>query len=622
MITWWHRRSAGELALAKRSFARCQSLGDDDVATQYARLRLLELTRYRLADDDSLVEAIALGAAAMKSSIGLIPYRVQHQAAMVMARGAIAEMATGEGKTICVALAAIALAVRGYGVHVATANDYLAERDCLQMNQVFAKLGLTAGLVKSQMTNGVKRSAYDCDITYSTADAFAFDYLRDRVTKKSRRNRPLGTAGCEFDGDEPLLCRRRHTMVIDEIDHILIDEAATPIVLATPISAAQAVDDGVYRLAQDVADGLSIGVDWTLDPTSRRCLLTQRGDTIATQSHPRATLARPWCEYVRRSLDALHTLRRDDDYIVRDGEVAIIDHATGRVSEGRQWQDGLFQAVQQKEQLIVTAETTAQSQITRWRFFDVYKKLAGCSGTAWDCRTEMLRTYRLPAVRIATRLPCQRIAMTPRFVSTAAAKWIAIESEIRDVHASGRPILVGTRTVAETTALAAQLALAGLNSQTLNGTQSEDEASIIGRAGEHGQITIATDMAGRGTDIQIDDEVAQLGGLHVVVTEPRHSVRLDRQLVGRAARGGQPGSYRVFVSADDALVMQYASGLERFLRRQQSPPTSVGTLWRAVGRAANRSEQQMAAARRRLAAQETRRDSYFQQATLSTNESP
>ncbi|MGV3483946.1 MAG: preprotein translocase subunit SecA [Planctomycetaceae bacterium] len=616
MIGLFNRNSGSDASLAAQSYEMASGLGGDNLASLFAELRIVHLSRTRTPSGSTSAFSIAIAAEAIYRQTGMRPYAVQHHAAMVMARGGVAEMATGEGKTVAVAMAGAALAATGKSVHISTANEYLAERDQSQMRGAFERLGLHCGLVNNRTAAGEKRAAYRGDIVYATVDTFAFDYLGDVLLRREWAERPLGSSRAG-NPRAKLVCHRRHAMVIDEIDLLLIAEAITPLVLSSAPRDSVTICESVYAEALGVAERLERDLDWVVQGESRRCTLTARGIAKSLQRIPESRLARPWTEYVQRAIDATWLLRRDVDYVVQRDQIVLVDQATGRLAQGRQWQDGLYQAVQHREGLRIDNESVSAAQITRWRFLRLYDQLSGCSGTAWDCREELQRVYGLSTTRIPPRVKSMRITMPPCFAANRQQKWQQIAEEVRAVHSTGRPVLIGTCNVSQSLELATELARQGLEIRVLNGIQDEDEAKVIAAAGEHGAITVATDMAGRGTDILVSEAVAKLGGLHVVVTEPRHSARLDRQLIGRCARQGQPGSSRTFVAADDAVLLQHGRGLSRFLSRHLKPSTATRPLWAAVVSAAKRSESEMASARARLARREVGRDHFLSLADAS-----
>lgn len=583
------------------------------------RMRLLRERNRNQSKDRDL--AIRLASQAAKTALAIEPYAVQQQAAAVMASGGVAEMATGEGKTLSVAMAATALAASAQTVHVATANDYLAARDYEQFRPFYNYLGLSVGLCQANQTDNERRVAYGSEIVYGTADHFAFDHLRAVLRRRARMRMPLGGRARELSEKYTALQGfgpKRCAIIVDEIDHILIDEADTPLILSIPHEDAQAIPVTVYAAAQAVAQRLESGRDWLLDPQTCRVTLTDRGRVAVLHHQPEAPLARPWFEYVQRAIEAAAVLERDIDYVVREQKIQLVDQATGRISMGRQWQDGLHQAVEQEEDLQPTAEYAAAAQITRWRFFQLYRQIAGCSGTAWDCRQELRSLYGLETTRIPLRRPSALQLDPPHFSATREAKFAAVIADVQRIHETGRPLLIGTRTIQDSKQLAEKLQQLRYRFCLLNGSQSEDEARVIAQAGHRSAITVATDLAGRGTDIKLTEQTLALGGLHVILAEPRHSRRLDRQLIGRAGRQGQPGSAKIFVSAEDKLITQHAPSLGRvLLRRGPSSLRGRETLWRAVVRAAERSEARRATIRRLLAERDRRQDRFFSVADFS-----
>lgn len=616
MISFLKGKTRSDNQLAARSFEIASGLQGANLSSLFAELRIVHLSKTKTPPGATPALAVAIAASALQQHTGMQPYAVQHHAAAVMARGGVAEMATGEGKTIAVAMASAAIAATGKSVHVATANEYLAARDEDLMRGVFSRLGLACNLIDSRTALAQKRMAYAGDIVYGTVDAFAFDYLRDVLVRRKSADQPLGaTSTADHMGD--LIGSRRHAMVVDEIDHLLIDEAITPLVLSTAPSDEGSVCDAVYADAHRTAEQLDRHLDWTVNESSRRSTLTPRGIAKSLRRIPESRLARPWTEYVQRAIDAACLLRRDVDYVIQRDTVILIDQATGRLAEGRQWQEGLYQAVQYREGLRIDREPVSAAQITRWRFLRLYCQLSGCSGTAWDCREELQRVYGLATTQIQPRMKSNRVTFPPSFSAHRQEKWQRIAEEVSALHAAGRPVLIGTCSVAQSLELAAHLSCCGIPVRVLNGIQDEDEAKIIATAGERGAVTVATDMAGRGTDIMVSSEVASLGGLHVIVSEPRHSPRLDRQLIGRCARQGQPGSSRTFVAGDDSVLVQHGRGLARFLSHRLKSTTTTLPLWAAVVRAAKRSESEMASARARLARREVGRDKFLSLADAS-----
>lgn len=565
-----HRRMVGRILAHAGQLA---NLGDHQLADRMAVLRSAIAAGRLLFEAEIVEECFALTNEAVRRTTSMSFYEVQLLAGLALATGAIAEMKTGEGKTIVAALPATLQALQGRGVHVATVNSYLAERDFELMLPAFQMLGLSAGLLRDQHNPLEKRKAYLCDVTYGTGYEFGFDYLRDQSATRRRGNPPLGQSfrqtlrGMTEDKNQRM--QRGHAFaVIDEVDSVLIDEANTPLVLSGPAANAAAMTEG-YRQAANLIDHLQPGIHYTLDQRERSIFLTEAGHDAIFQSQsilPPGVMVRPWMMYVEQALRARFLLERDVDYVIKDDQVMIVDQYTGRIFADRTWRDGLHQAVEFKEGVTVTAEKNSLARISRQRYFGLYDGLCGMTGTASGHDAEFQQFYRLPVVIIPERLPSQRQQFPTRYFATTPTKWQAIVDDIQRRYATGQPVLVGTQTIRESDGLAQLLRQRGLPHQVLNGTQTEDEASIIARAGQLQAVVIATNMAGRGTDICLPDEVVALGGLHVVATQRQESRRVDRQLIGRSARQGLPGSFQFFVAADDDLLESHGSRLAEQIR--------------------------------------------------------
>jgi preprotein translocase subunit SecA len=523
---------------------------------------------------DSLLPGFALVLEATRRVLGMSHYDVQLLAGLALTRGKIAEMQTGEGKTLVAALPAFIRALTGKGVHVLTVNDYLAQRDHDLLAPVIRLLGMTVGFLSPRAPNELKQQAYACDITYGPGYEFGFDYLRDQATLLATRKPRLGERytdrlrGRHGSGSRSLQ-RGFYFCVVDEVDSVLLDEAATPLLLATRTQHREG-SNSAYLIAQQAADTLTEPQDYLIDRVGSRVSLTAQGVRNIDQDGRRAAasgLLRPWTVYVRHALQAKLLLNRDVDYIVSDDQVQLVDKNTGRIFSDRSWRDGLHQAVEVKEGVAVTPEQRPLGQISRQRYFRLYDGLCGMTGTATGNEGELQHFYRLPVVVIPTRKTSQRKAFPTRYFADEKSKLTAIVAEISRNHATGQPVLVGTRTIEISEVLAQALGSNDIPFRLLNGKQDEEEARIIAAAGESGAITIATNMAGRGTDIKLGPGVVQLGGLHVLGTERHESARVDRQLIGRAARQGNPGSYQFFVSAEDQLITQYAPAIGQRMQR-------------------------------------------------------
>jgi preprotein translocase subunit SecA len=569
------------------------------------------------------VEAFALMYEALRRRRGIALYDVQLLAGLALARGQIAEMETGEGKTFACAPAALLHSLSGRGVHVATPNVYLAKRDFELVLPAFEILGVHAGLLDEHASDEKKRLAYRCDVTYGAGYEFGFDYLRDQLTLRQYSSRPLGRtmlerlAGVDSPTDQ-LLQRGLYYAIVDEADHVLLDDAASPLVLSAT-DEVDAPDAELHRAAGGVANQLLAGIHFRITGAAG-VELTRDGIARIHQSTSHLSLEelqRTWSEYVEQALQA-RLLKRDVHYVVdKNGAVQIVDGATGRIFSDRTWSDGLHQAVEAKEGVRITSEKPPLAQITRQRFARLYERLAGMTGTAAGCEREFVHVYHLDVQTIPLRKPSRREEWPTRFFATQASKWDAIAESVAQVHAQGRPVLAGARSIADSVRLAELFQQHGMTVQLLNGRQDAEEAAVISRAGVRGAVTIATNLAGRGTDIKLAAGVDSLGGLHVVVSECGDSARVDRQLVGRAARQGDPGSAQLFVSAEDALIQHHGTWLARTMLRLAGARGELNVDLTPQLRRVQRVAERMAyAARSNLLRRDLSRDSLYSKRPL------
>ena len=558
-----------------------------------------------IEQESHIIVSFALTFEAVRRTTSLSFYDVQLLAGLALSAGAIAEMKTGEGKTIVAALPAVLRALTGEGVHVATVNSYLAERDFELLQPAYSMLGLSVGLLSDNARPEQKRNAYACDITYGTGYEFGFDYLRDQSAIRRTAKAMLGQTFRErLRGvarvDDARMQRGHAFAVIDEIDSVLIDEANTPLVLSGAVSS-DAIDTEVYERAADLAASLVEGEHFTIDRRRRSIQLTEAGQETIFESRdliPDVGLVRPWTTYVEQALRADKLLVRDADFVVQDDQVMIVDQYTGRIFADRTWRDGLHQAVEFREGVPVTGEKSSLARVSRQRYFGLYEKLCGMTGTATGHEAELHQFYRLPVVVVPERLPNQRAMLATRYFADLESKWQAITEDICTRHRVGQPILVGTRTIRESESISQILKSHKVPHKVLNGTQTEDEAEIVAAAGSVGSIVIATNMAGRGTDIEVSDEVCKLGGLHVIATERQESQRVDRQLVGRSARQGCPGSCQCFVSAEDELILQFGPEVATRIQAACGEDGECGEeMQRAMDSLQKRAEQQTYEAR-------------------------
>jgi len=515
------------------------------------------------------------------------PFNVQLVGGRVMLEGKIAEMETGEGKTLTATLPACAAALAGIPVHVVTVNDFLVMRDAEWMKPLYSFFGLSVGTITEGMSPEERRKAYACDVTYCTNKQLVFDYLKDRLML-GRESRPLHLQIEGVHSEHPrssrLLLRGLCFVIVDEADSVLIDEARTPLIISSV--ADTALEKQVYTEAVMMARQLTSGLDFAIRPRDREVDLTERGKRRA------AELAEPyggiWIgprrreELIRRALSALHLFQRDKQYLVRGDKVQIVDEYTGRVMADRSWERGLHQMIEAKEGCPITGRQETLARISYQRFFRRYLRISGMTGTAREVARELWAVYRLPVVTIPTNRPIRRQHVPDLVYATASAKWAAVVDTVRRLHAQGRPVLVGTRSVDASEHLSELLSTDGLPHQVLNARQDQEEAEIIAKAGREGCITVATNMAGRGTDIRLAPEVVYVGGLHVLATERHDARRIDRQLFGRGGRQGDPGGFQAIVSLEDEIVQSFFG--ERIVRLGKLVQRKDGSLPGWLGR--------------------------------------
>lgn len=494
--------------------------------------------------DDILPEAFAVVREASKRVTGMRHFDVQMIGGVVLHRGKIAEMRTGEGKTLVATLPVYLNALTGKGVHVVTVNDYLARRDSEDMGRIYKALGLSVGLIVHDMDFPARRAAYAADITYGTNNEFGFDYLRDNMVVS----------------EDQMVQRELNYCIVDEVDSILIDEARTPLIISGP--GEKSTD--LYRVLAGVVATMNEGEDYTVDEKQRQVAPTEAGIAKAEKMLGIGNLydnehGVDFSHQLMCALKAKALMHRDRDYVVKDGQVIIVDEFTGRLMFGRRFSEGLHQAIEAKEGVKVERESQTLATVTFQNYFRMYKKLAGMTGTAKTEEQEFQKIYNLPVVVIPTNKPLIRVDYPDVIYKTKLAKYKAAANEIEECHKSGRPVLVGTTSIAQSEELSAMLKRRGIPHNVLNAKYHEKEAEIISHAGQYGAVTIATNMAGRGTDITLGEGVPELGGLHIIGTERHESRRIDNQLRGRCARQGDPGSSKFFLSLEDDLMRLFGS---------------------------------------------------------------
>jgi preprotein translocase subunit SecA len=510
----------------------------------------------------SVARAFALIREVATRKVGQRHYDVQLIGGWVMLNGAIAEMETGEGKTLTATLAAGTAALAGIPVHVITVNDYLTARDAELMQPVYEMLGLRVGVIVHGKDPAARRAAYAADVTYCTNKELTFDYLRDRIAlgrDESRIQLAIEKLSGGTSRASQLNLRGLFYAIVDEADSVLIDEARTPLVISG--AGDSALEREMYETALELAGLLEQDLHYRINLKDRHLELTDAGrDLLADWAEDLPPLFRGQRrreELVSQALSATRLFLRDTHYLVRDDKVHIIDEFTGRVLADRTWEQGLHQMVEAKERLPLSNQQTSVARMTYQRFFRRYLWLAGMTGTAQEVAGEVWSVYELPVVKVPTNRPCLRRNTGDAVYATEAQKWIAVAHRVKALHQAGRPVLIGTRSVAASEKVSARLHQEGLPHQLLNARQDKQEAEIVAQAGQPGRITVATNMAGRGTDIKLGAGVKELGGLHVIATELHESARIDRQLFGRCARQGDPGSVEAILSLEDELIRAY-----------------------------------------------------------------
>jgi preprotein translocase subunit SecA len=545
------------IAMANAHEAPLRVVTDAKLADEARELR--QLLRLRGLRIELVARTFALIREVSGRTVGLRHFDVQLLGGFVLLKGMLAEMETGEGKTLTATLAAGAAALAGIPVHIVTVNDYLAARDAEAMSPIYRALGLTVGTIVHGKTAVERRAAYACDITYATNKEIAFDYLRDRLAL-GRHSENLRLKLERLHGEAPRLAgvvmRGLHFAIVDEADSVLIDEARTPLIIS---GNPQSIDDRRWaEEALTLARALETGAHYRVVLDERRIELTTLG--LSRIAELGQELGGLWLsrirreESVRQALTAIHLFSNSIQYIVRDGKIEIVDEYTGRIMPDRSWNEGLHQLIEAKEQCEVTERKAPLARISYQRFFRRYHRLAGMTGTAREVSGELWAVYRLPVITIPTNRPVRRQDRPAHVCTTADEKMECIVARAAFLHSQGLPVLIGTRSVASSEALSERLHRAGLAHVVLNAAQDQHEAAIIADAGKAGRITVATNMAGRGVDIELEEGVAGRGGLQVILSERHEAGRIDRQLIGRCGRQGEPGTSEAILSLDDPLL--------------------------------------------------------------------
>ena len=546
------------------------------------RLRELQASyrRQKKGYETTTHDAMVILSEIADRTLGLRPYPVQILGAMALSRGYLTEMATGEGKSLTACFPAILAAWTGLPCHIITANDYLAGRDADIMRPIYSFCGVSVGWVSSDMEPGERHINYEKGVVYTTSKEILADFLRDHLKmgtclQPSRRliRQVLDPKIHEREG---MVMRGLHTAIVDEADSVLIDEAVTPLIISHPQENNHLLE--ACRIARNIAETLTPSADYRTELKYREITLTKSGqEKIARLA---TSLPGLWQGSTRReeliiqALTARELYLRNKQYVVQDGNVVIVDEFTGRLMPGRTWKHGLHQAVEAREGLELSDPSETLARLSFQRFFRFFRKLSGMTGTASEAVEEFWHLYGLPVLTIPPHRPCIRKQHRERVFTDQEKKWNAIAEEVLLWHSTGRPVLVGTRNVNASERLAIMLADRGLTCSVLNAVRHREEAAIVAGAGKAGAITIATNMAGRGTDIKLAQGVAEFGGLHVIATERNESGRIDRQLFGRCARQGDPGSVQAFISLDDELFQRFVPAS---IRRLLSSAVEKGT---------------------------------------------
>jgi preprotein translocase subunit SecA len=608
-----HRRRLGIVRTLERKAEEIIGLAEGLIHVSDRRLRerieemRIQFYRQAKGHEDLIPEALANMMEVAYRKLGLRPYPVQIMGAMALHKGYLAEMATGEGKSLTACLPATLSAWTGRPFHFVTVNDYLANRDAVEMRSFYTFCGVSVGCVMSEMDPRERRMNYDKGVVYTTLKELVADFLRDRLIlgalcNPSRRllKQFLHPRLRDMDG---MVLRGVDTAIVDEADSVLIDEAVTPLIISRAQENKPLVE--ACKTAHGIASSLKFGEDYLVDLKYREINLTKKGlKKLEAKSQLLPGIWRGASrreELVQQALTAREFYNQDKQYVIQDDKIAIVDEFTGRLMPNRTWRHGLHQAVEAKEGLKVNDPSETLARLSFQRFFRFFRRLSGMTGTAREAASEFWHIYRLPVLPIPTNRPCIRKMLPDSVFPTGEEKWHAIVQEIEGWQRTGRPVLVGTRSVKASEKLAAMLTAKDFEFNLLNAVRHREEARIVAAAGEQNRITIATNMAGRGTDIKLGRGVAEKGGLHVIATERHESGRIDRQLFGRCARQGDPGSAQSFISAEDELIKRFVPTpmRNRLITAIRSKAPGAGRLATGALSYAQRAAQRLAFRQRR-----------------------
>ncbi|MFT4602715.1 MAG: preprotein translocase subunit SecA [Arenicella sp.] len=555
---------------------KMKSLSDEELQAQTPKLKQLFTDGHEL--EDLLPEAFATVREASLRVLKMRPYDVQLMGAVVLHKGIIAEMKTGEGKTLTATMSMYLNALTGRGAHLVTVNDYLASRDAKEMGELYNWLGITVGVILENMDDDERKEAYRADITYGTNNEFAFDYLRDNM---------------KFDLED-YVQRDFNYCIVDEVDSILIDEARTPLLISGPSEG----NSDLYHSIDKIIPKLNAANHYTVEEKSHTAVLTDDGIVTVQNLLNITNLYDPEnlavLHHVSQALRAHTLFKHEVDYVVNDGQVIIVDEFTGRLKEGSRWSDGLHQAIEAKEGVEVKSENQTLASITFQNYFKMYEKLTGMTGTADTEAEEFAKIYQLEVIVVPTNLPLIRDDQPDQVFATKKAKYYAVSKLIKELHQKGQPVLVGTITIESSEILSGHLTKFGVPHEVLNAKQHQREAEIVGNAGQKGSVTIATNMAGRGTDIKLSEFTKKTGGLCILGTERHESRRIDNQLRGRSGRQGDPGMSRFFLSLEDDLMRIFGSDrIKKFMERMgmdEDEPIEHSMISNAIAKAQKKVE--------------------------------
>lgn len=546
------RKVMREIRFLKRSMSTAR---DEELREKSLELKFLAKSGEPMRK--LIAPAFALVQEASHRTLGMRHFDVQLKAGVNLVSKCIVEMATGEGKTLTALLPLYLFGLYGKGAHLATANDYLANRDGTEMEPVFRMLGISVGIIQHEKSDEERLEAYSREVTYGTLTEFGFDYLRDRMKRRAIKSIPGSHRDKKSMAETPV-GRKLNFILVDEADSIMIDDASTPLIIGASTSQEDETKTQLYRWAADWAPEAKESREFRFIEHRKKTELTERGRLWARQSAANTAVAQQpsvdLYEFMERAIRVERDYFRDRNYVIDENKITIIDENTGRLAEGRFWQDGLHQAIQAREKLPITMPTASAAQLTVQSLVLSYPNRAGMTGTAKSSRREFRKVYKMRVIQIPTQKPCIRKPMATRFYRDESAKMKAIHDSVLELQRKGRPVLIGSWSVSNSEVLSRLFENSGTEHQVLNARHEQREAEIVALAGEKGRVTIATCMAGRGTDIKLNTDVVNAGGLHVIISELNDSKRIDRQLLGRCARQGDPGSYQIFVSLDDHLL--------------------------------------------------------------------